>query len=122
MQEYLIVYTIIHRNEAVKKRSSECEIVSHTLQLTQKIRSLRQKLLKDYERKSTQRELLQDDNTHLLQLRKFAELSNDNRSLRQELLSSQMLNSTHENTIRKLKLQVKIKEQERMLQQEKQVP
>lgn len=103
------------------KQNSACEIVSHTLQLTQKIRSLRHKLLKDYEGKSTHRERFEAEEAPLLQLQKLAKLTDDARKLRQELLSSQMLNSSHENTIRKLKIQVKMKEQENMLQEEKQV-
>lgn len=102
------------------KRSSTCEIVSHTLQLTQKIRILRQKLLKDYEGKSAQREPNRED-ISLLEFRKLAEMTEDAMGLRQELLSSQMMNSSQENTIRQLKLQVKMKKQEIALQLDKQV-
>lgn len=103
------------------KRSSTCEIVSHTLQLTHKIRSLRQKLLKDYEGKSAEREPPQDEEASLLEFQKLAELTEDAMRLQQELLSSQMLNSSQENTIRQLKFQMKMKEQEIVLQQDKQV-
>lgn len=41
--------------------------------------------------------------------------------LQRELISSQMLNTAQENTIRKLKLQLKMKEEERRAQHERQV-
>jgi hypothetical protein len=72
---------------------------------------LRQKLLKDYEGKSQEVPMVQ----------KMAELADDGAKLRQELLSSQMLNSAQENTIRQLKLQVKMKEHDSKLLQERQV-
>ena len=92
--------------------------MTHTPQLTQRIKGLRQKLLKDYEGKSTQGNQLQEGE---IPMKKLVKLTDDTTKLRQELLSSQMLNSAQENTIQQLKLQVKMKEHENMLLEEKQV-
>lgn len=100
------------------KQSSAREMVLHAPQLTQRIKGLRQELLKDYEGKSTQGDKLLEGETPFT---KLAKLTDDTTKLRQELLSSQMLNSAQVNAIRQLKLQIKMKEQENVLLEEKQV-
>lgn len=97
------------------KHSSTIEMMSHTLQLTYKIRSLRQNLLKGYKESfcSEQRRVIWADDSK--------ESTEGVMTTQQKLISCQMLNLAKENTICKLKLQLKMKEKEMISQREKQV-